>query len=111
MTAYDFHPEAEGDLNDIWDYIAEESPDAADRVTEKIVAAIDALVPLPHQGHHRPDLTSRPLRFITTQNYLAAYESGTIIALNSMTAMGSSAALRRVKSTLFLLPRLFFDLI
>ena len=73
MRAYDFHPEAESDINAIWDYIAEDSPDAADRTIDKIVAAIQALVPLPHLGHPRPDLTSRPLRFITAQNYLVAY--------------------------------------
>ena len=48
MRAYDFHPEAEGDINAIWEYIAEDNPDAADRTIDKIVAAIDALVPLPH---------------------------------------------------------------
>ena len=73
MRAYDFHPEAESDINAIWDYIAEDSPDAADRTIDKIVAALEALVPLPHLGHRRPDLTSRPLRFITAQNYLIAY--------------------------------------
>jgi len=73
MRAYDFHPEAEGDINAIWDYIAEDSPDAADRTIDNILAAIEALVPLPHQGHRRPDLTSRPLRFISAGNYLIAY--------------------------------------
>ena len=73
MRAYDFHPEAENDLSSIWEYIAEDNPDAADRVIEKIVAALDALVPFSHQGHCRPDLTSRPLRFLTVDNYLVAY--------------------------------------
>jgi plasmid stabilization system protein ParE len=73
MRAYDFHPEAEDDINAIWDYIAEDSPDAADRTIDKIVAAIEALVPFPYRGHRRPDLTSRPLRFISVDNYLIAY--------------------------------------
>ena len=73
MRAYDFHPEAESDLNVIWDYIAEDNPDAADRTIDRIVSTIEALVPFPQQGHHRPDLTSRPLRFITAGNYLIAY--------------------------------------
>jgi hypothetical protein len=30
-------------------------------------------VTLPHQGHRRFDLTSRPLRFQTIRNYLIAY--------------------------------------
>ncbi|MGA2114984.1 MAG: type II toxin-antitoxin system RelE/ParE family toxin [Bryobacteraceae bacterium] len=73
MRAYDFHPEAEGDINAIWEYIAEGNPDAADRMIDKIVSTIEALIPLPHQGHRRPDLTSRPLRFTHAGNYLIAY--------------------------------------
>jgi toxin ParE1/3/4 len=73
MRGYDFHPEAQADLNEIWGYIADENPDAADRIIDKIEAALEALVPLPHQGHRRPDLTSRPLRFILVREYLIAY--------------------------------------
>ena len=73
MIGYDFHPEAEADLDAIWEFIAEDSPEAADRVIRAIEATIDALVPFPHQGHRRPDLTARPLRFTTTMNYLIAY--------------------------------------
>ncbi len=36
-------------------------------------ATIEALVPFPHQGHRRPDLTERLLRFTTVGNYLVAY--------------------------------------
>ncbi len=50
MTGYDFHPEAEIDLDAIWEFIAEDN-----------------------QGHRRPDLTSRPLRFTNAGNYLIAY--------------------------------------
>jgi plasmid stabilization system protein ParE len=63
MTGYDFHSEAALDLDEIWDFIAEDSLDAGDKVIEEILAAIDALLPFPNQGHKRPDLTSRPLRF------------------------------------------------
>lgn len=73
MTGYDFHPDAEADIDAIWEFIAEDNPDAADRVIDKIVSAIEALVPFPNQGHHRTDLTSRPLRFTTAANYLIAY--------------------------------------
>ena len=73
MRAYDFHQEAETDLSAIWDYIAEDSPDAADRTIDKIISTIEALVTFPNQGHRRPDLTSRPLRFINSGNYLIAY--------------------------------------
>jgi plasmid stabilization system protein ParE len=32
MTQYDFHPEAEIDPTEIWDYIADDNVSAADRV-------------------------------------------------------------------------------
>ncbi|MGA2134099.1 MAG: type II toxin-antitoxin system RelE/ParE family toxin [Bryobacteraceae bacterium] len=69
MTGYDFHPAVENDFAEIWDFIAEESPAAAD----KVIATIEDLVPFPHQGYRRPDLTGRPLRFTNKHNYLIAY--------------------------------------
>jgi plasmid stabilization system protein ParE len=73
MTGYDFHPEADLDLHEIQEFIAEDNPAAADSVTEDIVAAIEALVSAPHIGHRRTDLTSRPLRFWSVRDYLIAY--------------------------------------
>jgi plasmid stabilization system protein ParE len=73
VTRYDFHPEAALDLAQIWDFIAEDSLEAADKVSGDIVARIEALVPFPRQGHKRPDLTSRPLRFVVVHEYLIAY--------------------------------------
>jgi plasmid stabilization system protein ParE len=73
MTGYDFHPEAALDLDEIWEFIAEANLDAADRVIVDILAALDKLLPFPYQGHKRPDLTSRPLRFTLVREYLIAY--------------------------------------
>ena len=76
MTAgqgFDLHPLAAQDITDIWTYIADDSPEAARRLREEILAAIRALVPFPNLGHRRPDLTSRPLRFILVCEYLVAY--------------------------------------
>jgi len=73
MTGYDFHPEAVVDLDDIWDFIAVDNPAAADMVIADILAALDKLVALPKQGHKRPDLTARPLRFALVREYLIAY--------------------------------------
>jgi plasmid stabilization system protein ParE len=39
----------------------------------EIVGAIDALVSFRNVGHKRPELTSRPLRFILVREYLIAY--------------------------------------
>ena len=48
MTGYDFHPEAETDLDEIWDYIAAGNASAADRVIAEIRKNLDNLVPFPH---------------------------------------------------------------
>src|SRR3712207_5076331 len=73
MSGFGFHPEALNDLNDVWDFIAADSVDAADRIVEEIFDRIRGLVPFPWQGHRRPDLTSRPLRFVRVRDYLIAY--------------------------------------
>jgi antitoxin ParD1/3/4/toxin ParE1/3/4 len=67
------HPLAAQDITDIWEFIAEDNPLAARRVREDILSTLRRLVPFPHQGHRRPDLTSRPLRFILLREYLIAY--------------------------------------
>ncbi len=68
-----FSPEASLDPDEIWEFIADDNPDAADRTTEEILSAIEALVAFPHQGFRRPNLTSRPLRFKLVNNYVIAY--------------------------------------
>ena len=73
MITYDFHPEVRRDLDEIWDFIGADNPEAADRLIAEIIDAIDALDPLPRVGHKRPDLTGRPLRFISVREYLIAY--------------------------------------
>ena len=73
MTGYDFHPEARLDLDEIWEYIRADNIDAADRVIAEILSAIRGLVRFPNQGHKRPDLTSRPLRFTLVREYLIVY--------------------------------------
>ena len=57
------HPGALRDLEEIWEYIAQDSPDAADRVIGEVFAALDMLATSPQAGRRRPELTSRPLRF------------------------------------------------
>jgi plasmid stabilization system protein ParE len=76
MTAeqgFRLHPLAAQDITEIWEYIAEDNPLAARRVREEILTRIRAVVQFPHQGHKRPDLTGRPLRFISVREYLIAY--------------------------------------
>jgi plasmid stabilization system protein ParE len=73
MTGYDFHPEARFDLDEIWEYIRADNLEAADRVIAEILSAVRRVVSFPGQGHKRPDLTGRPLRFILVREYLIAY--------------------------------------
>src|SRR5690348_6569249 len=73
MIGYELHPEARADLDEIWDYIAAESVSASARVIEEFLQQFKSLAPFPHRGHRRPDLTSRPLRFIRVWDYLVAY--------------------------------------
>jgi len=67
------HSEAAQDITEIWEYIAEDSPLAARRVREEILDAIRKLIPFPHQGHRRPDLTNHALRFHVVRDFLIAY--------------------------------------
>ena len=73
MSDYALHPEAYNDVEAIREYIAEDSPDAADRVITEIFDGIRALVAFPHQGYGRPNLTSRPLRFKLVREFVIAY--------------------------------------
>jgi plasmid stabilization system protein ParE len=73
MTGFVLHPDAYTDLDEIWEYIAAENHEAANRVLEEIYQGIRALVPFPHQGHHRSDLTSCPLRFRPVRDFLIVY--------------------------------------
>jgi plasmid stabilization system protein ParE len=73
MSGFRLHPDAYNDLDEIWEFIAQDNPEAADRVREEIYDAMQALVRFPHQGHTRTDLTSAPLRFWRVRDYLIAY--------------------------------------
>jgi len=74
MSGYAFHPDAFADLDEIWEYIAQDNIDAADRVLADIHSTLSTLAELPQVGHRRPDLTTRPLRFhVARDEYLIAY--------------------------------------
>lgn len=70
-------------LTDIWEYIAADNLEAADRVIEEIYTAIKSLVSFPRQGHRRSELTSRPVRFLSVREYVIAYaaEEKSIVVL------------------------------
>jgi plasmid stabilization system protein ParE len=72
-SGFVFHPDVSLDIARIWEHIADDDPDAADRMRERLYESIRALVPLPDQGHWRTDLASKSIRFQTVGNYLIAY--------------------------------------
>ena len=73
MSGYALHPEAFADLDEIRDFIAADSADAADRVITEVFDNLRQLELFPDKGYRRPDLTSRPLRFVLVREYLIAY--------------------------------------
>lgn len=73
MKTFVLHPEAYADLTEIWEYIAADNLEAADRVLEEIHEVMKSLVRFPNRGHARPELTSRPLRFQVVRDYVIAY--------------------------------------
>lgn len=77
MSKYQFTPQAANDLADIWDFIAGDKLQAADRVEAAIFRACDLLADSPLAGRVRSDLTSLPVRFWVVHpypNYLIVYD-------------------------------------
>jgi toxin ParE1/3/4 len=78
MSKYQFTPQAVADLFDIWSFIADDNPAAADRVEEAVFHACDFLADSPFAGRIRKDLTPLALRFWVVQpysHYLIVYDS------------------------------------
>jgi antitoxin ParD1/3/4/toxin ParE1/3/4 len=73
---YIVSPEAEGDLTEIWEYIAHDRVDAADRWIQRLREAIVSLARSPGIGHMRPDLTDLPVLFWPVGAYLVIYRVG-----------------------------------
>ncbi|HET7108939.1 MAG TPA: type II toxin-antitoxin system RelE/ParE family toxin [Candidatus Acidoferrum sp.] len=69
MSEYRFTPQAADDLFAIWSYIAEGSPEAADRVEEAVYAACAFVAEAPLAGRIREDLTALPVRFWLVQPF------------------------------------------
>jgi toxin ParE1/3/4 len=61
------------DLNQIEDYLAEESIEVAYRVLAGINKAFSKLAKSPGIGHFREDLTDKPLKFFLVYSYLIVY--------------------------------------
>jgi len=75
MTRYVLSPDAERDLDHIWDFIAEDSIDMADRWIGKLFDAFESLARNPGLGRKREDLTAYPVLFWPVGAYLIVYRA------------------------------------
>ena len=75
MSEYVLGAGAEGDLDEIWEYIASDSVHAADRFIGRLFDAFEALASTPGMGHKREDLTSHPVLFWPVGEYLVIYSA------------------------------------
>jgi plasmid stabilization system protein ParE len=73
MRKYVLSAGADGDLEEIWEHIAQDSLDAADRWIEKLFEAFAVLARNPGIGHKRPDLTDHAVLFWPVDAYLIVY--------------------------------------
>ena len=65
-------PSADHDLDDIFDWIAEDNPDAAERHVRRLVDAALALRDFPERGPLRPEI-GEGVRSLTVARYLILY--------------------------------------
>jgi plasmid stabilization system protein ParE len=75
MNDYVLGIDADADLNEVWDYIAADNPDAADHWTGRLFEAFEAIGRTPGIGHTRSDLTPYPLLFWPVGAYLIIYRA------------------------------------
>jgi plasmid stabilization system protein ParE len=73
MKKYVLGVGAELDLDEIWEYIAEDNIDAADSWIARLFDAFEALARTPGLGHRRDDLTAYPILFWPVGAYLVLY--------------------------------------
>jgi antitoxin ParD1/3/4/toxin ParE1/3/4 len=80
VSAYVLSREADFDLDEIWEYIALDNIDAADRWVGKLFDAFELLARSPGIGHKREDLTAYPVLFWPVGAYRIIYriQSGPI---------------------------------
>ena len=73
MSGYILTTDADFDLDEIWEYIAADDIDAADRWVVKLFDAFEALGRMPGIGHRREDLTEHPVLFWPVGAYMIIY--------------------------------------
>jgi plasmid stabilization system protein ParE len=77
MKKFVLTPLAVRDLNEIWDYLAEDNDATAGRMLSALEKAMDELAKRPGIGHLREDLADRRHRFFLVYSYLIVYRAET----------------------------------
>lgn len=70
---YRISRQADADIERICDYIAQDNPDAADRLDERIHQTIKMLAKFPRMGHTRADVQDKRYLFWAIGKYIVAY--------------------------------------
>lgn len=73
MKLFALTPTAKSDLRDILLDLAEDSPDAADRLRERFLEGFQTLGRSPGIGHYHDDLLGRKYRFWNLYPYIIVY--------------------------------------
>lgn len=60
-------------MNDIWDYIASDNVESADRILDALESALVKLAKNPGIGHWREELADKSHRFWLVNSYLIVY--------------------------------------
>lgn len=83
MAALRFTASAENDLVDMWSFLAEENPSAADRMLDVIYREANLLLAQPRMGRSRPELVKGIRCWPTSTPYLIFYyprDDGIVVA-------------------------------
>jgi plasmid stabilization system protein ParE len=83
MAKFRISRRADADVDAIWEYIARDSVEAADKVEAEIHSEIKRLADMPGMGHQREDVANPSYRFWRVYSYLIAYrmEGRTLIVV------------------------------
>lgn len=71
---YEISFEAQNDLFEIWQRIALDSVELANRIENEFHGLFASLAQMPRQGHTRKDLTTRPVLFAPLYSFLVVYQ-------------------------------------
>ncbi len=103
MNAFRLSPEASQDLTEIFEYIAQDNWEAAERVRVELLEAMRALADMPGKGHRREELTKLPVRFWPVRSYQIIYrgdaERGEASPLEVVAVLHGKRNIRRILRT------------